>query len=132
MTRAEQVRQKRQYAKRSTELLYLYQSAADTRVVQVFDKLLDILEQNTNELIFSDLCLYDVKTLDIKEYSIHQDGFYHFEKKILHFEKKINVALWMNELKCYIEKQDGYYAKKLPYQRYHNEPLTYYLQIGIQ
>ncbi|MBQ9314448.1 MAG: hypothetical protein IJ220_05580 [Clostridia bacterium] len=132
MKRAEQVRRKWLCNKRNVELYYELTNAVDTRVIQMFDALLDIFEQNANELIFSDLCLFQEKTLDIKEYSIHEDGFYHFEKKILHFEKNVNVEIWMNELKCYIEKHDGYFAKKLPYQKYYNEPLTYYLQIGIK
>lgn len=132
MTKAEQVRQRRLCAKRSVELFYEQTNKTDTRVSKVFELLLDILDKNTSQLVLTDIVLFDVKTIDVKEYSIHEDGLYHYKEEILHFEKKVNVEQFMKELKQYIEQHDGYYAKRLPYQRYYNESLTYYLQIGIQ
>lgn len=132
MTKAERVRSHRLCIKQSLESYYQMMNATDQRILDVFDRILDIMEQNTKELILTDLLLFESKTLDVKEYSIHEDGFYHYDKRIIKFEQKVNVELWMVELKHYIDKQDGYYAKRYPYQRYYNEPMTHYLQIGIE
>ena len=132
MTRAEQVRHNRLCASRSVELYYKMCNTDDARIVQLFDAILDIMDQNTKQLILTDILLFEPRTRDVKEYSIHEDGLYHFQECILHFEKKVNVESYMNELKEYIERQDGFYAKKLPYQWYYNEKLTHYLQIGIK
>ena len=82
MTKAENVRKERICARTSVERYYEIINTVDERITQVFDKILDILDQNTREYIFTDILLFEDKTLDIKEYSIHSDGLYHLKKCI--------------------------------------------------
>lgn len=132
MTKAEQIRGRYVTLRRSAELYSQIVNRPDIRMERVFDFLLDVFNQKASECVFTDICVFENETLEVKEYSIHKDGFYNFDKRVIEFHNEVVVKIFMDELRNYINEHDGYKAFKLPYQKYPHEPLTNFLQISIK
>lgn len=132
MNKAEKVRTNRLIAIRHRELFHEVTQKTDEIIKKIFDVILDTIQKNTEEYVLTDIFIFCEKTFDVKEYSIHKDGFYHYDEKIIDFGKEVNVERMMNKLQYYIEKHDGYRATQQPYQHYYNEPLTFYLQVSVR
>lgn len=128
MTKAEQV-----YERRKKALYIKYLDGTDTNVKKIFfDFILDILDKKTENADYTDIYIFRGQTKTVQEYSIQQDGFYHYSEKILSFDQPVELDQMMDRLYFLINRHNGFYANKQPYKRYHDEALTYYLQIGMK
>lgn len=102
MKKAQEVRRRRKEAM-AQEL----NQRTDSRVYQVFNAILDILDKNTDNADFGSVKV-GIGPWDYTVYSVKKDGFYRLEQKIVSFSDEIILEDFLRDLNRFINSQDGY------------------------